>query len=107
MEETRRASQGGVGRRPQLASERRGEGARMLMLLTYLARRAVRARAAELGVIIPPRGPRVRPLYKTLLGMAATLLALICLAGVIVILFGSGWNLPGAKKMQPTFTVAL
>jgi hypothetical protein len=82
-------------------------GATILMLLSYLARRGVRARAAELGLPLPPRGFRVRPLYKTLIGGAATLLALVCLAAVVTILFGSGLNFPRAKKMYPLAAVVL
>jgi hypothetical protein len=85
-------------------------GAFILMLLNYLTRRAVRARAAELGLglFIAPEGDRVcRPLRRTLLGATATLLALLCLAGVIAVVFGFNLNFAGMNKMHATLAAAL
>ena len=77
------------------------------MLLSYLIRRAIRARAEELGLPVPPRASRHRPLCRMLLEATATLAALACLAGVLFILSG---RIPGVslstKKLAP-FAVGL
>ncbi len=76
-------------------------------LLSTMIRRAVRARAAELGVPLPPAKSPPRPLSQTLVAAAAVAVALACLITIFAALLSDviGEWLP--RKSTPVVVVGL